>query len=155
MVYLLVKLIHVVSSSVLFGTGLGTAFYMWRVNQGESIELIAKATKQVVFADWCFTGTSGVIQLVTGSYLLYLKGYTPTLPWVMISLMGYAIAGVCWFVVVWLQIQCQRIAKRCAQDHMPLPAVYWRYYRYWWCLGLPAFAALLVVFYCMVNKPMF
>ena len=30
--YLRIKLIHILSSTVLFGTGLGTAFFMWRAD---------------------------------------------------------------------------------------------------------------------------
>ena len=46
------KIVHVISSIVLFGTGLGTAFYMLLVNFQKDIDLIAKATAQVVFIDF-------------------------------------------------------------------------------------------------------
>ena len=34
-----------------------------------------------------------------------------------------------------------------------LPPLYWRYARWWEALGYPAFVAMAVVFYLMVNKP--
>ena len=36
---------------------------------------------------------------------------------------------------------------------VPLPPLYGRYQRWWELLGYPAFAAMVVVFYLMVNKP--
>ena len=34
-----------------------------------------------------------------------------------------------------------------------LPALYWRYARWWEGLGYPAFVAMLAIFYLMVAKP--
>ena len=73
MLYDWIKIIHIFSAAALFGTGLGTAFYMFYVNQQKDITLIAKATAAVVIADWLFTATSGVIQAVTGFMMIYLR----------------------------------------------------------------------------------
>jgi uncharacterized membrane protein len=35
----------------------------------------------------------------------------------------------------------------------PLPQLYWRYARIWEALGYPAFIAMVVIYYLMVNKP--
>src|SRR5580704_333976 len=101
MLYAWIKILHIVSASVLFGTGLGTAFYMFYVNLQKDITLIAKATSAVVIADWLFTATSGVVQAVTGFILVYLKGYSLLSLWVFGSIVGYVIAAVCWVPVVW------------------------------------------------------
>jgi uncharacterized membrane protein len=55
--------------------------------------------------------------------------------------------------VVWLQLRMRDLACEAARTHQPLPAAYWRYFRVWWLLGIPAFAALVAVFYLMVAKP--
>jgi len=151
--YVWIKMLHIISASVLFGTGLGTAFYMFYVNQQKNITLIAKATSIVVIADWLFTATSGVIQAVTGFILVYLQGYSLTSLWVLGSILGYVIAGVCWLPVVWLQIQCRDLALIAAVNQTPLPIKYQHYFRIWWLLGIPAFIALISVFYLMSNKP--
>jgi uncharacterized membrane protein len=31
---------------------------------------------------------------------------------------------------------------------------YYRYFKYWFCLGWPAFISLMIVFYLMTNKPL-
>ncbi len=106
MLYAWIKILHIISASVLFGTGLGTAFYMFYVNFQNDVKLIAKATKEVVIADWFFTLTSGIVQAITGFLLVYLKGYSLLSPWVLGSILGYLIAGACWVPVVWLQMRC-------------------------------------------------
>lgn len=153
MLYAWIKILHIISASVLFGTGLGTAFYMFYVNRQKNVALIAKATSEVVIADWVFTATSGVIQAVTGFILVYLKGYSLLSFWVLGSILGYVIAGMCWLPVVWLQMQCRDLAFLASANQTSLPAEYKKYFRVWWLLGIPAFIALVGVFYLMVNKP--
>jgi uncharacterized membrane protein len=45
------------------------------------------------------------------------------------------------------------IAREAARVGAPLPERYHRFFRAWVALGVPAFLALLVVFYLMVAKP--
>ena len=63
-------------------------------------------------------------------------------------------AGACWLPVVWLQIRMRDMAQASARDNLALPALYWRYLRIWTALGIPAFFALVIVFYLMTAKPM-
>src|SRR3990167_4733253 len=130
-----ILIIHVVSAALLFGTGVGTAFYKLRVNQQNNVRLIAIFTKQVVFADWVFTGSAGVVQFITGIVLIYLKGYSSTAPWIMGGFTGYFIAGFCWFIVVYLQIRCRDLAFNALRDNKPLSVHYYRCYKLWWMLG--------------------
>jgi uncharacterized membrane protein len=153
MLYDWIKIIHIISASVLFGTGLGTAFYMFYVNLQKDVRLISKATAEVVIADWLFTTTSGVIQAITGFILVYLKGYSLFSFWVLWSILGYIIAGICWVPVVWLQMRCRDLAFIASTNNTALPEQYMKYFRIWWILGIPAFIALVGVFYLMTNKP--
>jgi len=153
MVYAWIKILHVISAFVLFGTGLGTAFYMFYVNQQKNVTLIAKATTAVVVADWLFTATSGVIQAVTGFMMVYLKGYSFLSLWIVGSIFGYFLAGACWLPVVGLQMRCRDLAWQAVREKTDLPKQYRRYFRIWWLLGIPAFIALVGVFYLMANKP--
>ena len=153
MLYEWIKILHVISASVLFGTGLGTAFYMLYVNQQKDVALIAKATADVVMADWCFTMTSGIIQAITGFILIYLKGYSFLSFWVLASIVGYVIAGLCWLPVVWLQMRCRDLAYAALASNASLSSQYKKYFTIWWILGIPAFIALVGVFYLMANKP--
>jgi uncharacterized membrane protein len=153
MLYAWIKIIHIISASVLFGTGIGTAFYMFYVNLQKDVRLIAKATAEVVLADWLFTGTSGVIQAITGFILIYLKGYSLLSFWVLASILCYMIAGACWVPVVWLQMRCRDLAYIAYENKISLPNKYKKYFRIWWLLGIPAFISLVGIFYLMTNKP--
>ncbi len=155
MLYEWLKFVHIISASVLFGSGIGTAFYMFLANirKDKDIEVIARATKRVVRADWYFTGTSGVLQPLTGFSLLYLKHFSFTASWALIVVGGYVIAGVCWFIVVYLQIQCYRMAVQAVSLKTELPRRYYGYFFSWLALGVPAFSALLVVLFFMANSP--
>jgi uncharacterized membrane protein len=126
---------------------------MFYVNQQKNVALIAKATATVVIADWLFTATSGVIQALTGFILIYLKGYSLLSLWVIGSIVGYIVAGLCWLPVVWLQMRCRDLAFEALDNHRALSSEYQRYFRTWWLLGIPAFIALVGVFYLMANKP--
>lgn len=154
MLYLWLKFIHVISSTILFGTGIGTACVMLYAHNTKNINIIAAISRYVVFADWIFTATSGVIQLVTGLWMVYLAGYSFYLFWIWGSILGYVIAALCWFPVVYLQIKMRNFAIEAAQLHSLLPQQYYRYFTYWFCLGWPAFISLIIVFYLMTNKPM-
>lgn len=153
MLYEWIKITHIISASVLYGTGLGTAFYMFYVNLQNDVKLIAKATAEVVIADWLFTLTSGIVQAVTGFILVYMKGYSLLSFWVLGSILGYVIAGVCWVPVVWLQMRCRDLAIFASANNISLPDEYKKYFRIWWLLGIPAFISLVGVFYLMTNKP--
>jgi uncharacterized membrane protein len=151
--YLLVKWLHVLSSTLLFGTGLGTAFHMlWAWRWGDAAHL-ASVSRSVVVADWLFTLTAGIAQPVTGLALVHLLGLSPWSGWLVVSYVLYGIALGCWLPVIWLQIRIRDLAKDAMRDAQPLPALAERYMRIWFILGWPAFIALLAVFWLMIAKP--
>ena len=50
--YLTVKLIHIISATLLFGTGLGSAFYMFMAYRSGSMKAMAVTNRIVVIADY-------------------------------------------------------------------------------------------------------
>jgi uncharacterized membrane protein len=153
MEYLLVKWLHVLSSTVLFGTGLGSAFYMFSTNRSGDVRAIAIVTRRVVAADWLFTTPTAIAQPLTGFWLLHLSGVPWTAGWVLWSLVLYVIAGACWLPVVWIQIRMAALAGHAAAAGEALPARFWRYHALWTALGWPAFLAFVAIFFLMVVKP--
>ena len=152
MEYFLLKTIHILSSTVLFGTGIGTAFSLWMAHRRGDVAAIAVAARNVVLADGLFTTPAIVIQPLTGFWLLHLMGITWTTSWVMLSLALYVLAGACWLPVVAIQYRVRDLAATAHRDHTPLPAAYFRLMRWWFALGWPAFLALVAVFWLMVRK---
>lgn len=107
----------------------------------------------VVIADWLFTATTAVAQPATGFYLIRLAGYPIHSEWIVWSLALYALAGACWLPVVWLQMRLRDISMEAASTGTHLPPLYWRYFKAWVALGMPAFFAFVVIFWLMVVKP--
>ncbi|MBA2650981.1 MAG: DUF2269 domain-containing protein, partial [Tatlockia sp.] len=147
MLYFILKFIHILSSTILFGTGLGTACTMAFAHRSREPYIIATMSRYVVFADWIFTTPSGLIQPLSGFLMVYLAGYSWSSLWIWGSIIGYLIAAFCWFPVVYLQIKMRDIAIQAFKEKSPLPSLYFRCYRYWFCLGWPAFISLIIVFY--------
>jgi uncharacterized membrane protein len=153
MEYLIVKWIHVVSSTILFGTGIGSAFYMFMANRSKNVSNIYFATRNVVIADWIFTTPSVAIQLLSGLYLVHLGGFALSDNWIMWGMALYFFAGACWLPVVWMQIKMRDMAKLAVESKTDLPARYWKFDKWWTILGSLAFPAIVAVFWLMVIKP--
>jgi len=151
--YLWVKWLHIISSTVLFGTGAGIAFFFLRAQGTGNAQVIAAVAKDVVLADVLFTATAVVIQPTTGFALALMAGYSLSFPWLLTSILLYVFVGCCWLPVVWLQVRLQRLAETAASAGTPLPPAYYRYYKWWYRLGWPAFLGVLVIFFLMVAKP--
>lgn len=152
MTYLLLKWIHIISSTILFGTGIGSAFYMFMANRSKDVASIYFATRYVVIADWLFTTPSVIVQLITGLALVYVAGYELSDTWIFWALILYFFAGACWLPVVWLQIKMRDMAKIALDNGMELPQKYWKMDFWWISLGSLAFPAIIVVFWLMVYK---
>lgn len=152
--YLTLKTLHIVSSTILFGTGLGTAFFMLMANRSRNRAAITVVTRVVMQADLYFTTPSGFVQPITGVGMVVMAGFPvqfAPMNWLGASIVLYVLAGACWLPVLWLQWRMHRLA---AQSRKPqLPVAYWRYERIWAALGVPAFTALVVVFWLMTAKP--
>ena len=152
-IYLWLKWAHVVSSTVLFGMGAGIAFFFIRAQRTGDVRVIAAVSREVVIADAIFTASAVVLQPVTGLAMVRLAGFPLSLPWLRWSIALYVLIGCCWLPVVWLQIRMRNLAARAMRDGTALPTEYFRYYRWWFYLGWPAFIGVLLVFYLMVVKP--
>jgi len=151
--YVTLKWLHIMSATFLFGTGVGSAFYLLFVTLSKDVRAVALVARYVVLADWLFTSTTAVIQPVTGYYLMRIAGFQATSTWLTWSFILYGVAIACWLPVVWLQMRLRDVARQAADRNIALPLEYWRYFWTWVALGIPAFIAFVVVFYLMVAKP--
>ena len=151
--YFIIKWLHILSSTILFGTGVGSAFFMFMANRSRNLSHIHFAVRHVVIADWLFTTPAVIFQLLSGLYLVHLGGYHVTDIWIMAALSFYAFAGACWIPVVWMQVKMRDMATVALANGQDLPPRYWIYDRWWIILGCLAFPAVTIVFWFMVAKP--
>jgi uncharacterized membrane protein len=153
--YVLLKVVHVISATILFGTGMGIAYFKWAVDRSRDVQAMRIVAERVVLADWLFTSPAIVVQLASGLALAHLAGYPITRGWVACALILYLLAGACWIPVVVLQLRMRKLVREAAAGGSGLDPRYWWYCRTWLRLGVVAFSALIAVFWLMVAKPTF
>lgn len=149
----LLRWLHVIGATVLFGTGAGIAFFMLAAHRTRDPVLVAHVSGTVVIADGLFTATAAILQPLTGYALARLVGWRLTEGWVLLSLGLYVFIGLFWLPVVWLQIRMRDLARAAAAAGEPLPPAYDRLFRIWFICGWPAFAAMLTILWLMTAKP--
>lgn len=152
MTFTALKTLHILSMVLLFGTGLGSAFYKWMADRSGVVAHIAVTNRHVVRADWLFTTPTVIFQPLSGWGLAHLAGWPLSTPWLAASLALYALAGACWLPVVGLQIRMRTLSQAAAAAHTALPPTYWRLARVWFWLGVPAFMAMVGLVILMVAK---
>jgi uncharacterized membrane protein len=156
--YLWLKWLHIVGASVLFGTGVGIAFFAWfgyrRGMKEGDIGLIRGVLRLTVTADLVFTTTVVILQPITG-YLMWrmTAGQWPD-RWLTWVLLLYALVGACWLPVVWLQLRLRDDAVR-AQTVGQLDARFHRRFQLWFALGWPAFIGVMGLFGLMLTRGFF
>lgn len=153
MAYLWVKWLHILSSTLLFGTGLGIAFFMWLAHRRGNPKVIAETARTAVIADACFTAPAVLTQLLSGLWLVHELGIPYSVLWVKSALILFVAVGACWLPVLWLQARARNLARAAVIADAPLPAAYYRAMRWWFWLGWPAFIGVIGIFWLMVMKP--
>jgi uncharacterized membrane protein len=152
MAYTLFKWLHVLSSTMLFGTGIGSAFYLVLATASRDARKVATVSRFVVITDWVFTATTALFQPLSGFWLLHLAGMSWRTPWIAWSLGLYVVALACWLPVVWIQLRLRDVSAVAASSGAGLPGRYWRLFAWWMALGWIAFIAFVAIFWMMVSK---
>ena len=151
--YLALKLLHVLGSTLLFGTGLGIAFFMYMAHRSGDAAAIAHTARTVVIADALFTATAVVLQPLTGWALMAITGVPITAFWIRATLVLYIFVGLCWLPVVWIQLRMRDLAADAAKKDKALPPRYHSHFKVWFWLGWPAFTGVIAIFVLMLWKP--
>jgi uncharacterized membrane protein len=156
--YLVLKWLHLLGAAVLFGTGLGIAFFAWsgyrRGMEAGDIALIRGVLQLTVRADTVFTATAAVLQPVTGYFLWRMTGGQWPDSWLLWVLAVYVFVGACWLPVVALQVLLRDAAAK-AQTVGQLDARFHRRFTLWFALGWPAFLGVMGLFVLMLTRGYF
>ena len=151
--YFLVKYLHVLGAIVILGTGTGIAFFMLMAHRTDNADFIARTASVVVIADAIFTLSAVILQPVTGGLLMMLSSTSITERWILASLALYAIAGLFWIPVVFMQIEMRDLARKAAEQRAALPERYFVLFRRWFAFGFPGFGATMAILWLMIAKP--
>ena len=151
--YFIVKTLHILSATVLFGTGAGIAYFMLQGHRSRVSAARRFAAAMTVRADFLFTLPAVVVQPLSGAWLVWRGGFDWSDRWLVFTYALYLLAGVCWIPVVAIQIRMKAILEAEAISGNLDEAALSRLFGWWFALGWPAFGGLIVVFYLMVAKP--
>lgn len=153
--YLTLRLVHILSAAILFGTGMGIAFFMLMAVRQSDVAQIAATARHVVVADAIFTAVAVVVQPVTGLWLAVIVGYPLLSPWLIGTYVLYVVAAAAWLPVVWIQIRLARLAQTARDQKTALPTEFHKLFRIWFLLGWPGFLSVLAIYVLMVFRPAF
>jgi len=151
--YFLIKYLHVAGAIVILGTGSGIAFFMLMAHRSRDADFIARTAATVVLADMLFTLTAVILQPISGGLLMMLSSTTLAEGWLVASLVLYAIAGLFWIPVVFMQIEMRDLARAAAAADQPLPPRYFALFRRWCWFGIPGFGSVMMILWLMIAKP--
>lgn len=150
--YLVLKLVHILAAVVVTGTGAGIAFFMFMANRSNNAQAIYVITQHVVLGDWLFTTPAVITQITTGLLLMNKLGYSFLSPWFYWVIGLVALIGVCWLPVLRIQYKLRDLAKVAIETN-EVSQEFKALMKQWTLLGIPAFGAILVIFWLMVFKP--
>ena len=151
--YFLIKYLHVLGAIVILGTGTGIAFFMLAAHRTHDAAFIARTAATVVIADMIFTLSAVLLQPVSGGLLMMLSATSLTEHWLLVSLALYALAGVFWVPVIFMQMEMRDLAQAAAEKCLPLPPRYFALFRRWFLFGIPGFGSVMVILWLMIAKP--
>jgi len=153
-VYFFVKYLHVLGAIVILGTGTGIEFFMLMAHRSGEVAFIARTAATVVIADMVFTLSAVLLQPVTGGLLMMLSSTSLSERWLLASLALYAIAGLFWVPVIFMQIEMRDLARLAAERHQPLPPRYFALFRRWFLFGIPGFGSVMIILWLMIAMPL-
>jgi uncharacterized membrane protein len=148
----MIRLLHVVSSALMLGVGVGAFWFMLTTARSGKPTAIAVTTRNALRAEWFIAAPVALIQPLTGYLLMIQLGYSLRSMWFVAVVALYVIAGMCWIYVIKTELQLRRLAET-HQSDSTMPTAYWLLLRRWTRLSICSFAGVLAIFWLMVFRP--
>ena len=155
--FLVLRTAHIVSAALIFGTGLGIAFFTWfgyraALRSGD-IGALRNIMRLTVTADTWITAPAVTFQALSGIGLMLAYGWPMVSAWSVTVWALFVLAGVCWLPILRLQVLLRREAEAAASV-AALPERFHAWFRWWFWLALPAFGSVIAIYWMMVAKPL-
>ena len=147
MSFQLLKLIHILSATLMIGTGLGSAFYLFLTYKKSQVSTIKDVLRFVILADTIFTAPSVVIQLITGILLSNMIGLIYT-HWFWLVISVSFIVLVLWLRAAFIQVKLKKIVE----EENKITEKFHHLMNVWFYLGVPSFVGAIFLYYLMVYK---
>ena len=148
MTYQIVKMIHILSATIMIGTGLGSAFYLFITYKTTNTATVRDVLKNVIFADIIFTTPSVITQLITGLILTEQLNLYDTQWFYLVIIISFFVL-ILWLGAVVIQYKLERIIKNSANFTLQFNKLM----MIWVILGVPSFLLAIYLYYLMIFKP--
>jgi len=159
------KTAHVLSAAIILGTGWGIAFHCWSGYRGAlragdvgalrsgDIGALRSVLRLSMIADAGFTLPAVAFQAASGAILMEQLGWTQLSTWAIAVWALFIFAGACWLPVLCIQAYLKRVAEGVPATEW-LPRSFHLWFTVWYGLGVPAFAAVIAIYWLMIAKPL-
>lgn len=148
----MIRLLHILSSAVMFGVGIGAFWFMETAARSGSPAAVAVTTRNAVRAEWFLAAPVAVIQPLSGYLLMLQLGYSLRSAWFIAVVLLYMVAGMCWVYLVKAELRMRDLAARHSAA-AALPPAFDGLFQRWRRLAAGAFAGVLLIFWLMVFRP--
>ena len=148
MTYQIVKMIHILSATIMIGTGLGSAFYLFITYKTTNTATVRDVLKNVIFADIIFTTPSVITQLITGLILTEQLNLYDTQWFYLVIIISFFVL-ILWLGAVVIQYKLERIIKNSTN----FTTQFNKLMMIWVILGVPSFLLAIYLYYLMIFKP--
>ena len=152
MVHALIRLLHIVSSALMLGVGVGAFWFMLTSVRSGNPAAIAVITRNAVRAEWFIAVPVAIIQPTTGYLLMLQLGYPLHSRWFAAVVTLYVVAGMCWVYLVKAELKLRDLATAHGTS-VALPDEFGALVRRWTRLAMGSFAGVLAIFALMVFRP--
>ncbi len=145
--------LHIFGVLLFMGNIITAAFWKIRAERGGDLPHLHQTVRNVMIADYVFTGPGIVLLLVTGLLMAHQAGYSlAEINWLTISLGLFAASGLLWLFIL---LPCQRHmiseSKRSVSKG-EMTTAYKRASRSWDVFGIIATVIPVVILFLMVTK---
>ena len=147
----MIRLLHILSSALMFGVGIGAFWFMVTAARSGSPAAIAVTTRNAVRAEWFIAAPVALIQPTTGYLLMLQLGYSLHSRWFAAVVALYIFAGMCWVYLVKTELKLRDLTAHSTATG--LPAEFGRLFQRWTRLALGSFTGVLAIFWLMVFRP--
>ncbi|MCK6371903.1 MAG: DUF2269 domain-containing protein [Gammaproteobacteria bacterium] len=148
----MIRLLHVISSALMFGVGVGAFWFMLTTVRSGDTAAIAVTTRNAVRAEWFIAAPVALVQPVTGYVLMLQLGYPLRSTWFFAVATLYIVAGMCWVYLIKTELKLRDLAAEHGGEGA-LPASFGLLFRRWTRLAVGSFAGVLAIFWLMVFRP--
>lgn len=146
-----IRLIHVLSSALMFGVGVGAFWFVTTAATAREPAALAVVTRNAVGAELAIGVPVAIVQPLTGWLLMRQLGYSFNSAWFWSVVAVYMVTGIAWVYLVKSEFRLRALAApMTAMDCVPeLAAALGRVRQ----LAITTLAGVLVLFWLMVFRP--